>query len=710
MNFLNPFFLFGLFAVAIPVVIHLINLRRPQKISFSTLTFFNELRKSTIRRIRIKQYVLMALRALAVLFLALALARPFLPPTLTGSVSSSEPKAVAILIDNSASMKRVGSHGPLIDQAKDVTKQILKNGSDGDNFLILTTNEDGGGNRSFSSAARARAAADKITAVNSAHYTKEKFKNAYQQLQAAPQSQAIMYVISDGQKSQLGEVRDLDIKGESANKKAVSVQLITLEQTKQQNLAISSLKLKSQMLSKGAPITLAAEVENVGDAAAANQFVSLEVGGELSGQYEVSLQPGQSKEFTFQIVPEKVGDLAGRVIIEGDEVDYDNTRYFVICVPKTRSVLLVKNQQKQSSFTSYLAPALEAAHQTNAQISFDERSVDQVDQAHWQNYDSIVLDGLDKIPEYWYQDLQRYVQNGKGILFFPSEKGDIENYNQFFALFNAGRFNNVVGEYASFKPVVKMSPLKEGHPIINDLFSKKEDESINVQRPSLFYYYRYQKPSNSGALDILNVSNGDPLLAEQQFGEGMLLVSSIGADPGWSNFPVNPLFAPLYYRSILYASSSEDGGLQQHELGEPFEWKGETESSAISIRLNGEEYKPNIKRRADGVRISYKGREWKPGILTIDTGKGSRKIAVNQSIMESRFNTLKENQWQSIQHHNLSVNAVINAKDLTMDKLNEKLDTAVFGKEIWNWFIWAALLFLLTETLISRLYKAESIS
>src|SRR6056297_146677 len=99
MNFLNPFFLFGLFAVAIPVIIHLINLRRPQKVSFSTLSFFNELRKSTIRRIRIKQYLLMALRALAVLFLALALARPFLPPTLTGTSSSAEPKAVAIMVD-----------------------------------------------------------------------------------------------------------------------------------------------------------------------------------------------------------------------------------------------------------------------------------------------------------------------------------------------------------------------------------------------------------------------------------------------------------------------------------------------------------------------------------------------------------------------------------------------------------------------------------
>jgi len=709
MNFLNPFFLFGLAAVAIPIVIHLINLRRPQKISFSTLSFFNELRKSTIHRIRIKQYVLMALRALALLFLALALARPFLPPTLTGAVSSGDPKAVAILVDNSASMSRIGSRGPLIDQAKEIANRILKNGSSDDNFLITTTNQEGGGNTSFTSATRAREAVSNITAVNTAQYTSEKFKNAYEQLQSAPQPQAIMYVISDGQESQLSDLKNLELNDHS-NSKQVSVQLITLQQAKQQNLTVSSVKLKSQMLSKGSPLALSVEVENVGQTAAANQFVSLEVEGEMSGQYKVSLQPGETRTFSFQIVPDKVGDLTGQIIIEGDEVNYDNTRYFDIRIPETRSILLVNNDNKKSSFTSYLAPALEAAQKTNAQITFDEKSIDQVDQSKWQNYDGIILDGLDQVPEYWFQDLQRYVQNGKGVLFFPSEKGDIQNYNRFFTLFNAGRFDNVVGEYGSFKPVIKMAALKEGHPIINDLFSKRKDESINVQRPSLFYYYRYRKPSNAGAMDILKAANSDPLLAEQRFGEGVLLISSIGADPGWSDFPVNPLFAPLYYRSILYASSSENGGLQQHQLGTPFEWEGKLGSSDVVLRLNGAEYKPDVARRTEGLKITYAGREWEPGFLTIEAGREKHKIAVNQNIMESRFNTLQPNQWKNMLKDKLTVNDVINAEDLSMDRLNAKLNTAVFGKEIWNWFIWIALLFLIIETLISRLYKAESIS
>jgi hypothetical protein len=296
-------------------------------------------------------------------------------------------------------------------------------------------------------------------------------------------------------------------------------------------------------------------------------------------------------------------------------------------------------------------------------------------------------------------------------LFFPSEQGEVENYNRFFSLFNARSFDNVIGEYGSFDTVVKMAELEEGHPVLNELFTKEEDEKINVELPSLFYYYHYEESSNSGALNLLEGANGDPLLSEQQFGQGVMMVSVIGADPGWSNFPVNPLFAPLYYRSILYASSSENGGLQKHQLGNPFEWEVPVrESEEVMLQINDAEYKPDLHRQADGLRIEYDGREWEPGILTIQTGEQNYKISVNQDIMESRFSTLTDKQWQNMFTGSLNVNEIVSAGELSADSLEEKLNTAVFGKEIWNWFIWIALLFLVTETLVSRLYKAESIS
>ena len=708
MNFLNPLFLLGLLAVAVPVIIHLINLQRPQKVAFSTLSFFNELRKSTIRRIRIKQYLLLALRTLAIFFLALALARPFLPPTITGSVSSGESRSVAILIDNSASMSRVGTDGPLIEQAKDIVDRIIRNGGSDDKFLLKTTNINDASNRGFVSANQAITELNDITSVNRGHYTEDQFKGIYEQLKETPGNQSVLYIVSDGQVSQFSSLEEIEL--EKSEEKSISVQLIKLEKAKQQNVAIKSVSLESQLLSPGSPITLSVELENTGDAAVANQFLSLQVKGEITGQYETSLEPGASKDFLFEIVPDEVGYLSGQILLEGDEVNFDNTRHFVVHIPRQRSILLVNNNQESSSLSSYIAPALEAARQTNARILFEEKQMDEIGQGIWKDYDGLILNGLNNIPAYWHQELRQYVQDGGGILFFPSEQGGIKSYNQFFSLFNAGRFDNVMGEYGSFETIAKMGELEEGHPVLDGIFNKEENEQIRVDLPSLFYYYHYEPVSSSNNLTLLKAANGDVLLTEQRFGEGMLLISTLGADPGWSNFPVNPLFAPLYYRTILYASSPERGGLMQHQLGNPFEWIEPISETDITLSINETDYKPELQRQANGMKIVYDGKEWEPGILEISAGDQEILVAVNQNIMESYFDTLDQEQWQNMLDDKVYMSDIITASDLSTDKLDEQLRTSVFGKEIWNWFIWIALLFLITETLITRLYKAESTS
>lgn len=709
MNFLNPFFLLGILAVAVPVVIHLINLRRPQKVQFSTLSFLHELKKSTIRKIRIKQYLLMALRALAVLFLALALARPFLPPTLTGSSGSDNPKAIGILIDNSASMSRVSSQGPLIEQAKSVAKTVVDGSRSEDRFIVSTTNGELSA-VSLQSAARALVTIEAMEPENTGNFIAESLGLMLERLSQSPMEQAIVYLISDGQKSQLQELENVNTDNRSETGE-VTFQLVKLGNAAQQNLAVSDINLKSQMLSKGSPVTLGIEVTNIGNVEAVNQYVSLEIRDRMSGQYQVELQPGESREYQFEIVPDKFGDIPGRIIIDGDEVTYDNSRYFVLRIPESRSVLLLAGKESGSKdFQSYLNPALEAARKTNTQIEFSRQKVDEVDEAELSKYDVIVLDGLKEVPEYWFNDLQRYVQNGKGLLFFPSEQGDINNYNDFFQLFNAGAFRNITGEYASFKPVGAIDDLVEGHPILDELFKKESDEKISLALPDLYFYYEYKSPENTGSYTILSSRSSDPLLTEQRFGEGKVLISSIGTDPGWSNFPVNPLFAPLYYRSVLYASSSEQGGLDQHILGNTFEWEGPMRNEAVEIQKGEEIIKPEVQGMPEGIRVSYPAWEWTPGIFTIAAGGEKRLVAVNQDIMESHFDTLPNSDLDNLLSKYVTINSVIDASEISENSLEERLNTASFGKEIWNWFVWIALFLLIAELLVSRLYKAENVN
>jgi len=79
MTFLNWTILFGLLAIAIPVVIHLLNRRRAKVVDWGAMRFLLASVASRNRRVMIEEILLMILRCLTVAVLVLAMARPYLP-------------------------------------------------------------------------------------------------------------------------------------------------------------------------------------------------------------------------------------------------------------------------------------------------------------------------------------------------------------------------------------------------------------------------------------------------------------------------------------------------------------------------------------------------------------------------------------------------------------------------------------------------------
>ena len=82
MNFLNPFVLFGMLAAGIPLVLHLLNLRKLRTVEFSTLRFLEELQQTRVRNLKLQQILLLILRTLIIVFAVLAFARPTIPGNL----------------------------------------------------------------------------------------------------------------------------------------------------------------------------------------------------------------------------------------------------------------------------------------------------------------------------------------------------------------------------------------------------------------------------------------------------------------------------------------------------------------------------------------------------------------------------------------------------------------------------------------------------
>ncbi|HEY7751554.1 MAG TPA: BatA domain-containing protein, partial [Ignavibacteriaceae bacterium] len=104
MIFLNPAVLIGLLAASIPVIIHLFNLRKLKKIEFSTLSFLKELQKNKIRKVKIKQWLLLALRVLIILLIVTAFARPTLEGVSIGGTTSAAKTTAVFILDDTYSM------------------------------------------------------------------------------------------------------------------------------------------------------------------------------------------------------------------------------------------------------------------------------------------------------------------------------------------------------------------------------------------------------------------------------------------------------------------------------------------------------------------------------------------------------------------------------------------------------------------------------
>src|SRR5690606_9336564 len=117
-----PLYLLGAAAIAVPILLHL--RRRPPKerVEFGSLMFLEKTPERLVRRSRLEQILLLALRCLALILLALAFGRPYLQSSLLPE--AEEPgQRVLLLVDRSASMQREGLRAAAIDAAREAAAQ-----------------------------------------------------------------------------------------------------------------------------------------------------------------------------------------------------------------------------------------------------------------------------------------------------------------------------------------------------------------------------------------------------------------------------------------------------------------------------------------------------------------------------------------------------------------------------------------------------------
>jgi len=141
MQFLHPGFLFALFAISIPIIVHLFNFRRYKTVYFSNVRFLREVQEETSSRSKLKHWLVLASRILALSFLVFAFAQPYIPSK-RNHVAAGR-KFVSIYIDNSFSMNAVSGGRSLFDKAKLAAKEMAGSYSADDEFQLLTNDFQG---------------------------------------------------------------------------------------------------------------------------------------------------------------------------------------------------------------------------------------------------------------------------------------------------------------------------------------------------------------------------------------------------------------------------------------------------------------------------------------------------------------------------------------------------------------------------------------
>ncbi len=705
MSFLNPFLLVALAAAAIPVIIHFINFRKPRKIAFSTLAFFQELQKTTIRRLNLKRYLLLAMRVMAIVMLAAALARPFLPSQVAGWLGASTGgEHIAILIDNGPSMMQIDETGPYMEQIRSAASEILDQAGEGARFLMVPSHGEITSGR-FMRKPEALRFLERLEPVNKGGYPAERMLYLQNRLDDEPGDRGRIYWLSDGRKTHLDKMEG-GFLAEEPDREWHAVTFVRVGSESFQNIAVSGVELAGQVLGVGIPVSVTVSLRNFGTQAVHNAYLSLEIDGERIGQYEVALEAGQEKELLFEVIPESAGIIRGMAILEGGTYTFDHNRYFSIEVPESRNVLLISDRGEDGTRRSYLRPVLAAAGETGTRINTLYTDISELREYDLENFDAVILESLRRVPDYLQAELVQFVQQNRGLLFVPSEQGSIENYNRFLGQLNAGSFSGMRGVYGRFEEVASLQPLGRGHLLADDLFDAGDEEDVRIDMPAIFHYWRYDQ-TESG-VPLLQSNLGEPLFVEQPFGDGMVMIGTMGFSPGWSNLSIKPIYAPLVYRMLLYVVAWEQGGIREHTLGDPFDRYFSKLGARVTMQLNGEEIRPETAAGARGLRVRYPAYEWKPGWLELHLDEKKTAIAINQNISESDFASLSLSETEKFLEKILPLAGLISITGYGDSEIRSAMAAVSFGREIWNWFIWIALAFMVSECIISVRYRTET--
>lgn len=718
MTFLNPLVLFGLAAAALPILIHLFNLRKLRTIEFSTLSFLKELQRTKIRRLKIRQLLLLVLRTLLIIFVVLAFSRPTLRGSLAAGFGSQAKTTAVFLVDNSLSMTGSDQHGELLHQAKDAALEAVELLKEGDEVFLLPLStvhpplgtDLAGPTRNF----EVLKSAIRDIASSPIHRTLEDgLRQAARLLSTSTNFNKEIYVFSDFQTGGLTSETGAASATESLFPRNVRLYVVRLRKNSFQNLGILSLAFPNTIVEPGRALSVEARIGNYSERNMKNHVVSIFLDGVRVAQRGIDIESGQSAEVGFQIVPDKPGHHQGFVEIEDDDLQFDNRRYFSLQIPGQVRVLLIGNQNDQR----YTRLALETRQSDQTSVlQLKQVQEDQFSAADVTGADVIVLSTSGALSRAQVDRIGNFLRAGGGLIIVPASRVDPATFNQNIA--TPLRLPTITGIDGQEIPISQSADApffgfdysEIRHPLFKGMFeelpppsrrdSKFSPAPVALESPKIFRSVRYSTMTE--CIPIIVLSNRSPFLVERTSGEGRVLLFSVVINLGWSDFPLRGLFVPLLHRSVQYVSQ-EDRNSGTEIAGNPYLIRARTPSSDQWIVENPESMKIALTPQRSGSESLAPFPDTDVvGIYTVRSGdRILRTFAVNVDPRESDTFPAEESRMNAmLSRLGIVASAVTEVKQ--MQEMPRLVLQSRFGVELWRYFLIAALILALGEMVIAR--------
>ena len=682
MTFLNPLVLFGLAAAAIPILIHLFNFRRPQRIDFSTLRFLREIEATSMRRVRIQQWLLLALRLTAVVCLVLAFARPMLPQASAGVFGDDGAKSVAVVLDNSLSMTLRDAGGAYLDQAKALALAAIEATGRGDQRTLVPV-VPGPGQRSlpYESSGPVLDAIEEVRVRSGSRTLVKAVSRASSGLQNAVHPRREIVVVSDLQASTFGETLAAPLPDD------VDLVLLPVGSGEVTNTAVTGARVASRIVEPGRPVQIEAEVTRFGGDAG-TLGASLWLDGRRVSEASVDVTPGTPARVQFQATPPTRGALGGEVRIEPDEAEWDDVRALAVEVPPPPRVAIVRGAGARSDLVSL---ALGLSAETGG-LTLNEVAAEGFAGIDLGATDVVILVGTGGDAG----RLGQFVQRGGGVVVFPGD-ADLASVNETLGAIGGGRFTDVEVTERAWE----LTDADTEHPLFAGVF-EDGDTSRRLEAVSVDRAARYV-PGGGDEQTVVGLQSGAPFLHEVRAGQGKVLVVGVAPDPEWSDLTQRGLFVPLLYRAVAYLSAGSAAGAPE----EDGLVRVEGASPDVPITLVGPDSVATVpEQRAvpGGILVDVRGSAERPGLYRIAQGDRTlRVISVNEDSAESDPTPLSaQDAAQRLEEATGRPVRVLDAAEVRAGPERTS------GPPLWTYLLALALLCLVAETLLTTRWRAVS--